>query len=107
MPSLSIKSVTSGNFDEINQPRNISDYSKKTVCFYMFIDEVTEAYLRSSGKLGSNRKVGIWRTVVVRNPPYTDGRRTGKVRFIILCLQDLLTLEQSLASELSSFLNNL
>ncbi|KAI5331190.1 PREDICTED: Inner membrane [Prunus dulcis] len=74
-----VASAIFGNFDEINQPTNISDYSKETVCFYMFIDEVTEAYLRSSGKLGSDRKVGIWRTVVVHNPPYTDGRRTGKI----------------------------
>ncbi|KAB2637361.1 hypothetical protein D8674_027895 [Pyrus ussuriensis x Pyrus communis] len=74
-----VASAIFGNFDEINQPRNISDYSKETVCFYMFIDNVTEAYLRTSGKMGSDRKVGIWRTVVVHNPPYTDGRRTGKI----------------------------
>ncbi|KAM1235525.1 hypothetical protein ACFX13_005058 [Malus domestica] len=74
-----VASAIFGNFDEINQPRNISDYSKETVCFYMFIDDVTEAYLRTSGKMGGDRKVGIWRTVVVHNPPYTDGRRTGKI----------------------------
>ena len=77
----------SGNFDEINQPTKISDYSRQTVCFYMFIDEETEAYLKNSGKLESGKKVGVWRTVVIHNPPYKDGRRTGKVRFIVLFLQ--------------------
>ena len=70
-----------GNFDDINQPKNISEYSKETVCFFMFIDEVTEAYVKSAGTMDSSRKIGVWRVVVVRNLPYTDGRRTGKVGF--------------------------
>lgn len=74
-----VASAIFGNFDEINQPRNISDYSRETVCFYMFIDEETEAYLKSTGKLDSSKKIGIWRTVVIHNPPYKDARRTGKI----------------------------
>ncbi|KAL6197162.1 hypothetical protein ACLB2K_032774 [Fragaria x ananassa] len=74
-----VASAIFANFDEINQPRNISDYSRQTVCFYMFIDEETEAYLKNSGKLDSSKKIGIWRTVVIHNPPYKDGRRTGKI----------------------------
>ncbi|KAK9936376.1 hypothetical protein M0R45_013222 [Rubus argutus] len=74
-----VASAIFGNFDEINQPRNISDYSRETVCFYMFIDEETEAYLKSTGKLASSKKIGIWRTVVIHNPPYKDARRTGKI----------------------------
>lgn len=74
-----VASAIFGNFDEINQPRNISDYSRATVCFYMFIDEETEAYMKRTGTLGSSKKVGIWRVVVVRNLPYEDGRRTGKI----------------------------
>ena len=69
----------SGNFDEINEPSNMSDYSKKTVCFLMFIDEITEKYLKESGRLGSSKKIGLWRIIVTRNIPYTDARRTGKV----------------------------
>lgn len=61
----------------------------------MFIDEETEAYLKNSSKLDSRKKIGVWRTVVIHNPPYTDGRRTGKVRFIVLFLQLLLTLVQT------------
>lgn len=69
----------SGNFDEINEPKNISDYSGKTVCFLMFVDEETEKYLRGSGRLGISKKIGLWRVIVARNLPYTDARRTGKV----------------------------
>lgn len=47
----------------------------------MFIDEVTEAYVKSAGTMDISRKIGVWRIVVVRNLPYTDGRRTGKVGF--------------------------
>ncbi|KAJ7968566.1 Inner membrane protein oxaA [Quillaja saponaria] len=74
-----VASAIFGNFDEINQPKNISDYAKETVCFYMFIDEETEKYLKSSGTLGISKKIGLWRTVVVHNIPYTDARRTGKI----------------------------
>ncbi|KAM7255252.1 hypothetical protein ACFE04_020493 [Oxalis oulophora] len=66
-------------FDDVHQPRNISDYSRHTVCFIMFVDEQTEAYLKANSYLDSTRKIGIWRIVVVHNLPYTDGRRTGKI----------------------------
>jgi len=46
----------------------------------MFVDEETEKYLSSSGKLGSSKKIGSWRIIVARNLPYADARRTGKVR---------------------------
>lgn len=45
----------------------------------MFVDEKTENYLKANSGLDSNKKVGIWRIVVIHNPPYTDARRTGKV----------------------------
>ncbi|POO00061.1 hypothetical protein TorRG33x02_041880 [Trema orientale] len=79
-----VASAIFGNFDDINQPKNISDYSKETVCFFMFIDEVTEAYVKSAGTMDSSRKIGVWRVVVVRNLPYTDGRRTGKVPKLLM-----------------------
>ena len=46
----------------------------------MFIDQETEKYQREAGRLDSSKKIGVWRVIVTRNPPYTDGRRTGKVR---------------------------
>lgn len=88
MISYQLVSFSSGNFDDINQPQNISEYSKETVCFYMFIDEVTEAAVKSARTLDSSKKVGLWRVVVVRNIPYTDARRTGKVGFLHIFLQD-------------------
>lgn len=72
---------SSGAFDDINHPRKISQYSKETVCFYMFVDEKTEAFLKDKWGMDSVKKIGIWRVVVVHNLPYTDGRRNGKVNF--------------------------
>ncbi|KAF3451472.1 hypothetical protein FNV43_RR07567 [Rhamnella rubrinervis] len=74
-----VASAIFGNFDEINQPQNISEYSKENVCFYMFIDEETEAAIKSAGTLDSSKKVGLWRVVVIHNIPYKDARRTGKI----------------------------
>ncbi|XP_045823642.1 probable hexosyltransferase MUCI70 isoform X2 [Trifolium pratense] len=79
-----VASAVFGNFDEINEPQNISDYSRKTICFLMFVDEVTEKYLRSSGRLGVSKKIGLWRIIVARKLPYTDARRTGKIPKLLL-----------------------
>ncbi|WCJ27042.1 hypothetical protein M5689_008817 [Euphorbia peplus] len=74
-----VASAIFGAFDVIQQPSNISEYSKQSVCFFMFVDEETEEYLKKNSGLDGNRKVGIWRVVVVHNLPYKDGRRNGKV----------------------------
>ncbi|GAU42915.1 hypothetical protein TSUD_86530 [Trifolium subterraneum] len=79
-----VASAVFGNFDEINEPQNISDYSRKTTCFLLFVDEKTEEYLRSSGRLGVSKKIGLWRIIVARNLPYTDARRTGKIPKLLL-----------------------
>ncbi|CAJ1936486.1 unnamed protein product [Sphenostylis stenocarpa] len=79
-----VASAIFGNFDEINEPRNVSDYSRKTVCFLMFVDEETEKYLSSSGRLGISKKIGSWRIIVARNLPYADARRTGKIPKLLL-----------------------
>lgn len=68
-----------GNYDIIQQPKNISEIAKKSVPFFMFVDEETEAYMKNSSGLDSSKMVGLWRIVVVRNIPYTDPRRNGKV----------------------------
>lgn len=58
----------------------ISDYAKKNVCFVMFIDEQTLTKLSMEGNVpDDNGNVGLWRIVVVRNLPYEDMRKTGKV----------------------------
>lgn len=76
---IAVVSAIFGAFDDINQPSNTSEYSRKTVCFVMFVDEETEAYLKANSGLDRTKKIGIWRIVVIHNPPYSDARRTGKI----------------------------
>ncbi|RLN28519.1 hypothetical protein C2845_PM05G31240 [Panicum miliaceum] len=47
-------------------------------------DEETEAYVKNSSSSYNNNKVGLWRLVVVRNLPYEDPRRTGKIPKLLL-----------------------
>lgn len=68
-----------GNYDVIQQPRNISSEAKRDIPFYMFIDEETEMYMKNASILSSSRRVGLWRIIVVHNIPYADSRRNGKV----------------------------
>lgn len=63
----------------IQHPKNISEAAKRNTCFYMFLDEETEAYMKNSSTLDSTNRVGLWRVVVVHNLPYADARRNGKV----------------------------
>jgi hypothetical protein len=73
-----------GNYDVIQQPRNISRQAKKNIPFYMFIDKETEIYMRNASILDSSRRVGLWRIIVVRNIPYADSRRNGKVGCLLI-----------------------
>ncbi|KAH0704777.1 hypothetical protein KY285_019055 [Solanum tuberosum] len=79
-----VASAIFGAFDLIRQPKNTSEYAKKNVCFYMFVDEQTEAFLRNSSELNSSMRIGLWRIVVVHNLPYDDPRRNGKVPKLLL-----------------------
>ncbi|GER25434.1 hypothetical protein STAS_01015 [Striga asiatica] len=79
-----VASAVFGAFDLIRQPKNISEYAKQNVCFHMFVDGETEAFLRNSSELGSDNKVGLWRIIVVRNLPYLDPRRNGKIPKLLM-----------------------
>ncbi|XP_012441448.1 probable hexosyltransferase MUCI70 isoform X1 [Gossypium raimondii] len=79
-----VASAIFGNYDVIQQPRNVSEEAKKNIPFYMFIDEETEAYIKKKSILDSSKRVGLWRIVVVRNVPYSDARRNGKVPKLLL-----------------------
>ncbi|KAM7269619.1 hypothetical protein ACFE04_025116 [Oxalis oulophora] len=58
----------------------ISEFSKTNVCFVMFLDEETLLQLSSEGNTPDDRGyMGLWRIVVVKNLPYKDMRKTGKV----------------------------
>eukprot|EP00268_Persea_americana_P025880 TRINITY_DN2522_c0_g1_i12.p1 TRINITY_DN2522_c0_g1~~TRINITY_DN2522_c0_g1_i12.p1 ORF type:complete len:617 (+),score=103.40 TRINITY_DN2522_c0_g1_i12:923-2773(+) len=79
-----VASAIFGNYDLIQQPKNISEAAKKNVCFYMFVDGDTETYLKNSSMLDGTNRVGLWRVVVVHNLPYADARRNGKVPKLLL-----------------------
>lgn len=79
-----VASAIFGNYDVIQQPRNISKQARKNIPFYMFIDEETEMYMRNASILDSRRRVGLWRIIVVRNIPYADSRRNGKIPKLLL-----------------------
>ncbi|XP_031488104.1 probable hexosyltransferase MUCI70 [Nymphaea colorata] len=79
-----VASAVFGNYDEIQQPKNISDVAKRDVCFFMFVDEETMSFINKTNALDSTRRLGLWRVVLVNNLPYADARRTGKVPKLLL-----------------------
>jgi hypothetical protein len=79
-----VASAIFGNYDIIQEPLYISKTSRENVPFYMFIDEETEAYMKNASALNSHNRVGLWRIIVVRNVPYADARRNGKVPKLLL-----------------------
>ncbi|KAM7530667.1 hypothetical protein LguiB_034077 [Lonicera macranthoides] len=79
-----VASAIFGAFDLLHQPKNISEHAKKNVCFFLFVDEETEQFLRNSTDMGNSKQLGLWRIVLVRNLPYTDARRNGKVPKLLL-----------------------
>lgn len=79
---IAVSSCIFGKSDNIRTPtsKKMSQYTKKNVCFVMFVDEETLEMLSSEGRQpDANGHIGLWKIVVVRNLPYTDMRRTGKV----------------------------
>ncbi|KAF9625966.1 hypothetical protein IFM89_028352 [Coptis chinensis] len=77
-----VSSCIFGSSDFLRRPtrQKIGEYSKSNVCFVMFLDEETMSMLSSEGQVLDDRgNIGLWRIVIVRNLPYTDMRRTGKV----------------------------
>ncbi|KAI3741162.1 hypothetical protein L1987_58829 [Smallanthus sonchifolius] len=74
-----VASAIFGAYDLIQEPANISKTAKQNVCFFMFIDEETEKFMRNSRNLDDSKKIGLWKVVVIYNLPYTDPRRNGKV----------------------------
>ncbi|OMO82457.1 hypothetical protein COLO4_22994 [Corchorus olitorius] len=79
---IAVSSCIFGSSDFLRRPtsRLISEFSKKNVCFVMFVDEQTLSKLSSEGHNPDEKGyVGLWKIVVVRNLPYLDMRKTGKV----------------------------
>ncbi|KAI3761094.1 hypothetical protein L1987_51502 [Smallanthus sonchifolius] len=79
---IAVISCIFGNSDRLRSPmgKTVSRFSRKNVCFVMFVDDVTLQTLSSEGYMPDRMGyIGIWRIVVVKNLPYTDMRRVGKV----------------------------
>ncbi|KAJ8760939.1 hypothetical protein K2173_021977 [Erythroxylum novogranatense] len=79
---VAVSSCIFGSSDFLRRPtsKKMSDFSKENVCFVMFVDEQTLSKLASDGHIPDDRGyIGLWRMVTVRNLPYKDLRRTGKV----------------------------
>ncbi|KAK4842438.1 hypothetical protein QYF36_021674 [Acer negundo] len=77
-----VSSCIFGSSDFLRRPTKklISDFSQKNVCFVMFVDEQTLSTLSSEGNNPDDGGyIGMWRIVTVRNLPYEDMRKTGKV----------------------------
>ncbi|KAI6677549.1 hypothetical protein NL676_038345 [Syzygium grande] len=82
--------VASGIFDGYDaphQPSNISDRSKKLFCFLMVVDEESLAFIKNNVTVRKDddrgQWVGIWRLVLLKNSPYDEPRRNGKVPKIL------------------------
>ncbi|XP_031393136.1 uncharacterized protein LOC116204908 isoform X2 [Punica granatum] len=79
---IAVVSCIFGNSDRLRTPANkmITRQSRKNVCFVMFVDEITLRTLNSEGHmLDTMGFIGLWKIVVVKNLPYTDMRRVGKI----------------------------
>nr|CAN72342.1 hypothetical protein VITISV_029506 [Vitis vinifera] len=79
---IAVISCIFGNSDRLRSPagKTISRLSRKNVCFVMFMDEITLQTLSSERQMPDRMGfIGLWKTVVVKNLPYTDMRRVGKI----------------------------
>ncbi|KAA8538620.1 hypothetical protein F0562_028186 [Nyssa sinensis] len=79
---IAVISCIFGNSDRLRSPmgKTVSRVSRKNVCFVMFMDEITLQTLSSEGQMPDRMGfIGIWKIVVVKNPPFTDMRRVGKI----------------------------
>ncbi|XP_073052715.1 uncharacterized protein [Primulina eburnea] len=79
---IAVMSCVFGNSDRLRSPmgRTVSRASRKNVCFVMFMDELTLQALSTEGQTPDMMGfIGLWRIVVVKNLPYTDMRRVGKI----------------------------
>ncbi|KAH7280056.1 hypothetical protein KP509_37G050700 [Ceratopteris richardii] len=77
-----VSSCIFGNSDNVRSPRNrkLTGSFKKDVCFVMFVDRPTLDVMEQEGQhIDENGFLGPWKIVLVRNMPYPDARRVGKI----------------------------
>ncbi|KAL0365694.1 UNVERIFIED_CONTAM: hypothetical protein Sangu_0667000 [Sesamum angustifolium] len=82
--------VATGIFDAYDlphQPSNISKRSKNLFCFLMVVDEVSFYFIKNNVTVRENNDggqwVGIWRLILLKQQPYDEPRRNGKVPKIL------------------------
>ncbi|XVE60798.1 hypothetical protein DITRI_Ditri05aG0155900 [Diplodiscus trichospermus] len=82
---IAVISCIFGNSDRLRTPagKMVTRLSRKNVCFVMFVDEVTMQTLYSEGQAPDGGFIGLWKIVVVKNLPYADMRRVGKIPKLI------------------------
>lgn len=79
---IAVMSCIFGNSDRLRSPfgRSVSRQSRKNVCFVMFVDNATLQTLSSEGQMPDMMgHIGLWKIVMVKNLPYDDMRRVGKI----------------------------
>ncbi|XP_059454351.1 uncharacterized protein LOC132184652 [Corylus avellana] len=79
---IAVVSCIFGNSDRLRTPtgKTVTRLSRKNVCFVMFMDEVTLQKLSSEGHVPDRMGfIGLWKVVLVKNLPYSDMRRVGKI----------------------------
>lgn len=82
--------VATGIFDAYDtplQPSNISKRSQDLFCFLMVVDEVSLKFIKTNASVREDplggQWVGIWRLILLKNQPYDEPRRNGKVPKIL------------------------
>ncbi|KAK7343819.1 hypothetical protein VNO77_12864 [Canavalia gladiata] len=79
---IAVISCIFGNSDRLRTPatKTVTRLSRKNVCFVMFTDEITIRTLSAEGHAPDRMGfIGFWKLVVVKNLPYDDMRRVGKI----------------------------
>lgn len=79
---IAVSSCIFGNSDNLRTPfaKTVTRLSRKNVCFVMFMDEITLQTLSAEGQMPDRTGfIGLWKIVVVKNLPYSDMRRVGKI----------------------------
>ncbi|KAF5735397.1 hypothetical protein HS088_TW15G00899 [Tripterygium wilfordii] len=79
---IAVISCIFGNSDRLRSPtgKTVTRLSRKNVCFVIFVDEITFQTVSSEGQMPDRSGfIGLWKVVIVKNPPYTDMRRVGKI----------------------------
>ncbi|GMH00319.1 hypothetical protein Nepgr_002158 [Nepenthes gracilis] len=79
---IAVASCIFGNSDRLRSPtgKTVTRLSRKNVCFVMFMDPVTLETLTLEGQMPDRMGfIGLWKIVIVKNLPYSDMRRVGKI----------------------------